>query len=1041
MPALRLFLFGPPRIKRDGVSIVPDRRKSMALFAYLALSDHRRSRDELAAMFWPEFDRTSARASLRRTLAALKKDIGEEWLEADRELIGLVPEVDLHSDVEDFHRSLAVCKTHGHPPGEVCQGCLAPLNEAVRLYHGDFMAGFSLPDTPDFEEWQLSQAEELRRLMSDALARLTDGHSAQREFELAIAHARQWLTLDALNEEAHRVLMRLYVWNGQVAHALGQYRACGDILDKELGLPPDEATTRLYDDIKAGRLPPPPDRYLPVPLTEHASGRHNLPVHLTPFIGRESELAQIEQLLLPPANRLITLVGPGGIGKTRLAIQAAAQQLAAFRHGVYFVALTPLDLPAYLVAALADALRFSFYGATDPKTQLINFLREKELLLVLDSFEHLTAGAPLLADILQNAPRVKMIVTSRERLNVQGEWLLEVNGLACPSSAHLAQSAQYSAVRLFISCARRRDSTFIYSESDLSVIARICRLVGGLPLGIELAAAWVRVLPLKDILREVQIDTGFLVTNEHNVPARHRSLLSVFDHSWNLLDRAEQSALESLSIFRGGFQREVAEHVTGATTGLISSLVDKSLLRRAAAGRFEVHELLRQYLIKKLERRPAHQRDLRARFCQYYAGFLRQREKYLRAGRQKEILAELGTEIDNLRAAWHWSIELERWDLLEHYVESLFFFYDLRSLVQEGADAFAAAIEPLAAAAPEERAMTDRLLGTIVARQARLIHRLGRLDQARALYHQSLDLHSRAGARRDSAFALTYLGDLCWMTGEVDRAYQLLSESIQVCTASGDGYLLARTLNSLGIVASIRGDFALAEELYRNSLAIQREIGDRIGQALVLNNLGGIAFLRRDYDRAKHLYEESLTLQTEIDDRRGAAMVLTNLADAALAAGDKADAKRLLKWSLDIRKDIGDLVGSVYTLNSLGETTSLLNQPAEAIASYLEALAAATETKAAPLILSVLVGIAGYWHRQGQPEDALEVLAFVLGQPATEQEFRTRAGQLRLQIEPELPPAAAAAAQARGRARQLDEMCEAVWIREKRTPHSFRHDQ
>jgi len=1036
-PSLRLFLFGTPRIERDGVPVVPDRHKSLALLAYLAVSRHRQSRDELAALLWPDFSQTSARASLRRTLAALKKDIGDEWLEVDRDLIGILPDVDLRIDVEDFRRYLAQCTTHGHASTDVCQGCLTPLSEAVNLHHGDFMAGFSLSDSPAFEEWQLFQAEDLRRSLSGALARLVEGHSAQREYEVAIAHARRWLALDVLNEEAQRVLMQLYAWNGQVTHALGQYRACREILDKELGLPPEEATTRLYEDIKANRIPAPPDRYLPVPLVSPVSGRHNLPVQLTPFIGREAELTQIEQLLAQPTGRLIALVGPGGIGKTRLAVQAAAQQLATFRNGVFFVALAPLSSPEHLVPALADALQFSFYGAIEPRTQLINFLREKEMLLVLDNFEHLTAGAPLLDEIVQNAPRVKMIVTSRERLNLQGENLLEVGGLDYPPNTQLSEGVHYSALRLFISCARRHDSTLIFSDNDLPYIALICQTIAGMPLAIELAASWVRVLPVKDIVREIRKDTDFLVTNERNVPTRHRSLRTVFTHSWDLLDGAEQAALLGLAVFRGGFQREIAEHVAGASTELLSKLVDKSFLRRTATGRFEVHELLRQYLIRKLEEDPTREREAHEKFCQYYADFLQQREKYLRAGRQKEMLADISEEIDNVRAAWQWLIDRSRWDLIERYVESLFFFYDLRSLVQEGAETFAAAAERLADSVPAGRATDDRLLGGILARQARLLHRLGRLDQARSLYQQSLDLHARLEARRDSAFTRTYLGDLYGMTGEYETAYQLLRESVEICTNSGDGYLLARTLNSLGIVAALRGDYTSAQELYRNSLAIQREIGDRIGQSLALNNLGGIAFLRHEYERAKYLYEESLAIQTGIDDRRGTAMVLTNLADVALASGNKLDAKWLLQWSLTIRKEIGDLIGSVYTLTSLGETTSALNQPSEAIAYYLEALVAALETKAVPLALSVMVGIAAFWQRQGQAEQALELVAFVLNQPVTEQEFRDRAEKLRTQITLALEPSSAAAAQERGVARSLEETCEEIWIREKQSPRSF----
>jgi tetratricopeptide (TPR) repeat protein len=272
------------------------------------------------------------------------------------------------------------------------------------------------------------------------------------------------------------------------------------------------------------------------------------------------------------------------------------------------------------------------------------------------------------------------------------------------------------------------------------------------------------------------------------------------------------------------------------------------------------------------------------------------------------------------------------------------------------------------------------------------------------------------------------------MTGNYEAASHLLCESVEICTASGDKYLLARALNSLGIIKATQGDGVAAEELCRKSWAIRQEIGDRIGQAATLINLGKVASLRRDYKQAKSLYEESLTIQIEMNNPRDVAIALYNLADIVQASGDRAEAKQLLQRSLIIRREIGDVIGSVYTLNGLGEAASLLGEFSEASAYFLEALATALETKAVPLILTAFVGIAVSWYHQGLAEQALELLAFALNQPVLEQAFRDYAEQLRAQIEPRLEAQVAAAAQERGRARQLEEICEEIHIRERRVP-------
>src|SRR5687767_9259248 len=329
--------------------------------------------------------------------------------------------------------------------------------------------------------------------------------------------------------------------------------------------------------------------------------RTDLPVLPTPLIGRQTEVDQLRELLNDSGCRMLTLVGPGGIGKTRLAIETASQSQSEFADGVYFVPLAPIAASRFLVPVIADSIGFSFQGESslDPKSQLLNYLNEKQVLLLIDNLEHLL-GDPAFCDffteLMERTAKVKLLVTSRESLGLQGEWVFEVHGLPIPEG----QAVEGTSVELFLQRARRAFVAFDARMEDYAAIVRICRLVDGMPLGIELAAAWVRTLSCEEIEHEIERGLDFLSLSAKDLPARHRSMRAVFDHSWQLLPGNEQSVLLRLSIFRGGFSREAAEQVTGATLPVLSALVTKSLIRRSGTGRYDLHELIRQYALKQL---------------------------------------------------------------------------------------------------------------------------------------------------------------------------------------------------------------------------------------------------------------------------------------------------------------------------------------------------------------------------------------------------------------------------------------------------------
>jgi predicted ATPase len=415
----------------------------------------------------------------------------------------------------------------------------------------------------------------------------------------------------------------------------------------------------------------------------------NLPPQPTPFVGRDTELKQIVQLLSDSGCRLLTLFGPGGIGKTRLALETARIMfdgvgvgghgrvpLPMFADGVCFIPFQSLTSPDFIVSALAEVLQLPFATDSDPIEQLLAYFHDRSLLLVLDNCEHLLDGIGIISDILHSAPGVKALATSRERLNLREEWVYEVRGLAYPLSEAETHIESYGAVQLFVQNARRAQFSFSLTPIHKPAVSRICRMVDGMPLGIELASAWVRVLSCDQIACEIERSLDILETPARNIEPRHRNVRAVFEPTWNRLSTEESNVFKKLSVFRGGFTREAAEHVAGASLRTLSALVDKSLLRLDEHGRYGLHELLRQYGQEQLNTSPQTREETLDAHCTYYMSLMSEcEEEMVFLGRQKEAAEKINEELDNLRIAWRRAVEQGRFEDMAKAAEGLWGFY------------------------------------------------------------------------------------------------------------------------------------------------------------------------------------------------------------------------------------------------------------------------------------------------------------------------------------------------------------------------------
>jgi len=773
-----------------------------------------------------------------------------------------------------------------------------------------------------------------------------------------------------------------------------------------------ELVTGLYGEFPAIRS-----------LSSHPT---NLTPQPTPFLDREKELKEIGEIIDDPSCRLLTLVGPGGVGKTRLALQVGAERIDRFRHGVYYVPLASLTLAStqFLVFTIADSIRFSFYSREDPKLQLLSYLREKEMLLILDNFEHLVEEAAFLAEILKKAAMVKLLVTSQERLNLKGEWVYEVRGMDYPQRPE-AELGNYGAPALFLEGARRVDPDFQIKPDDIPHLIRICRLVGGLPLGIELASAWIRSLSLAEIADEIERTIDFLTASVRDIPERHQSLRAVFEQSWERLAERERLHYMRLSVFRGGFGREAAETVAKMRLPDLLSLIDKSFLRRDHSGRYQMLEIIRQYGYEHLKSHPDEWRKTKDAHCRYYADFINKKEEGLIGRRGKEVMDEIGLEIENLRSAWEWAVTNDRYDELDLMNFGLALFYSRKSRHEEGVKIFKPAVEKLRGVPSQKllfaqlslhlgqmyfyTAQFDKAISLIeeslniarIEKDEKIVadcfvclgnvaNIQSRYEEAQRYFTQARDIFRRIGDNFGVARATHNLGIVTEIMGRYEEARACFQEALKIVEQLGDPITSANILNSLGVVADRLGQYQEAKMKYLRSLEIMAGMGYLRGMVPALNNLGMIAVLQKNYDEAEGYMKRCLQICEEIGDERGKADIIGSLAELAEKKGNLERAIKLYHEGLKIMERIGDERGIVYAFIGLGDINLKLERYKDAQRFYKQALKKANQIQTIPVIMEVLSKIVELYHRIGETEQAIQIAGVVLNHPATDEETKER---------------------------------------------------
>jgi predicted ATPase len=634
----------------------------------------------------------------------------------------------------------------------------------------------------------------------------------------------------------------------------------------------------------------------------------NLPAQGVPFLGREEEIESIIQNLGMPDKRLITLVGPGGFGKTRLALQAAARLTHCFPDGVYFVGLAPLSSARFMVESLGQALKIVFTGGGDAERQMLNYLQEKRLLLIMDNFEHVLEGVDLVSHILREAPRTAILATSRERLKLEEETVMEIKGLSYPLSMDADDPENYAAVRLFLRHAQRVVPHWEASPEDKHGIGRLSRVLEGMPLGLELSASWLKSLAPDLIADKIESNRDFLAAEMPFLPARQQSLRAVFEYSWVLLNEAQKKALCAASVFKGGFSPQAAAQVAGVAPVVFKELALKFLVRNKPNGYLELHDLLKFYSKEKLFKDQAEKERVMDAHSVYLARELRRHEKDLWGAKQSQTLAYLMDEIGNIREGWRRALEQGNENWMGDYLDCLFALYETKGWYQEGVEAFQGAVEALSAKGLGKKASrsTRVLTGKLMARWGVLLQRKGELQKAKRIFEESLALLEKEHADKEAAFSCSGLGLVMESLGRDDQAITHYRDSYRLYHKVREKIGMAFAQNNLGHIALHLGNYYEGQKYLRKAMAYYESTGYQGGAANSYNLMGDILHELSDYEQARYYYQKGLSAFVACGDRKGVAWSFNNLGRSIESVGNFEGAREMFKEGLKLHEEFGD---------------------------------------------------------------------------------------------------------------------------------------
>lgn len=953
---LEIKTLGNFTINKDGEALdLPISTRGKVLLVYLVLEGGTHHRNTLAALFWPDSSESKANTSLRVVLTELRKNVGE-YLEINRTSVGLLPDRDLYIDVFDFEELLA----EGN------------LRQALQIYRGDFLSGIYITGSTEYENWRRWESERIRLLAVRNLENAVIREMGLENYQKTEHYARGLLKLDPTNTIANQNYIIALALDNHSSDAIIHLKEYQSLLKEELGLDLPPGISQIKEIIKTGDNKSLLAMIIPT---------HNLPDAQTSFIGRESDIAAISDLIVNQDSRLINLVGPGGIGKTRLAIRAIRANLMKFSDGAYLVPLEDLKSGDQIIPAIARALQFK-YGTIvtllDPQTQLIDYIKTRELAIILDGIEHLTTAGQIISTLLMEAPNLHIIVTSRHKLNLTGEWVHQVNGL--PYLGAEESDELPDALALFLA-RRRQHNSDSFSKKELEEASQICSVLEGLPLGIELAAAWTPVLSSSEIVNKIQENYGALEDRNRDAADKHLSLRVVFNSSWDLLDYSLKETLLKLSVFRGGFSYQAAKDVCDTSLANLSSLIDKSLLHKDSQGRFDIHPMVRQFCQEILVRENRAGLETILNHYRYYAKFISDRMPGIYDLNPNHARSEIQANLKNILAAVEFVVLHPESAPNLVLIQDLFSFYLIQGWHDGGL-----AFQNLASLMEYRNDVSTKdnslLLAMIQAQRGFFYSNLGLVEESEEICQKSLPVLEQENQTRELAILLNNLGVNAIFRGEYENAFYLLEKAVQVsqygkCSSFPSFHLW------IGYLYFLLAKYKKGLASLQTSLELFSKDNNHWGKAFAYSKMGLATDGLGQHSEAMKLHQQSLDIFRITDDHTGQGYALSRMSLGALLQKDFQTAFQYGEQGLVHFTESGHRWGICASLSRIAYAKLGLEKTQDAQDLFIEALKLGQASKLELLCLHAMAGIAATELVAGHKSKARDLIRYVNNHPKT----------------------------------------------------------
>ena len=834
-------------------------RKAEAILIYVIFSEKAScEREELATLFWENMPETNALTNLRVTLANIKKK-SNELLNISRRRVSLNPEIKLSVDALNLIEIIRKFLSSDRLKENISVEHAREIAEILPLYRGDFLQGFYVPNVIAFEDWAAYKRESLRIAVIDASQLVIDAFYKNGLYADGISAANHLLFIDPFNDAAFNWLIKLYAADGQRDSSLKTFDKYIHLLKDELGIEPAREVLELVEQIKNGKFSPESSEtreqsepILPIP--------NNIPLQVTEFYGRQNELQQLRGHLRNPQLRLVTMIGQGGAGKTRLAVEAAKQNLKNFPDGIWFVPLEGVVSPDLVLPEIYKILKISFPEKNQALNQLVKFLNGHSILIVLDNFEHLLEASTIISEVINRTENSKFIVTSREMTGLPEEVNMNIEGLSLipkmkerkPNGNQKYESIEHSpAGAFFIERARRIKPSFSPGTEDTAVIEQICELVAGLPLGIELAAHGICNHKLVELRDHISDDISFLRTDQPDLPERQRSLTSVFNTFWEQLSEEEQLLISRLSVFHGIVTKDAAKKIAGVSVFFLGSLVSRGFLQRVMPKGFRSHSMHRRFVYEKLKQNEREFITTHEKHRDYYFSFLKKLERKIRDNPQKEILDEIEFEQNNIRAALNFTIQQKNKQMALEFCELLMPYWKIRGYYQEG-------YHWLNKTFSLNTNANQVMESSALCAAAKLVSALGDYAAAENFSRKSLEIAKKLGDQHSIARALNSLGAALAAKGSAEKAENFFNQSLNIYRTLRVQQAIAGTLVNIAVMELQNGNILQSRELLDEALATFRIVGDSIGIIHVLQTYAKIELIERRSIKAYQYIIEAL---------------------------------------------------------------------------------------------------------------------------------------------------------------------------------------